>query len=179
MNLKHLRLISLFIVMLILAIPVFAQDATPDAVPTAVVIPVEQLPDETPAILSLTIGELMAIVLGIVGLAVAGGKILWDANQNPGGASVDQRLTERVGVAQADRQWMDSIERGYALSNAGLKTALDATVSVLQTIAPLTPLKVDDAALDLLRDVQTPGAKTVTTTTTSGGYVETATSPMP
>lgn len=153
------RILALLVFLLILSIPVMAQDATaePTAAPIVVMIPAEQLPDETPAILSLTIGELMAIVVGLVGLAFAGGKILWDANQNPGGPSVDERLTERVGVAQADRQWMDSVERGVALSNAGMKTALDAVVSVLQTIAPLTPLKVDDAALNLLKDIQTPG----------------------
>jgi hypothetical protein len=109
---------------------------------------------------------------------LAFGKILWDANQNPGGASVDTQLVAAVEERHSDREYIDSLEKAYAAAGNAYKTALDATVSVLQTIAPLTPLKVDDAALNLLRDIQTPGATTVTTTTTSGGYVETA-APLP
>jgi hypothetical protein len=146
---KHLALVILILFCLA---PVMAQDAT--AVPS---IPVETIPDETPAILSLTLGEALAILVGTLGALLAFGKILWDANQNPNGASVDTQLVAAVEERQSDRDYIESLEKAYAAAGNAYKTALDATVSVLQTIAPLTPLKVDDAALNLLRDIQTPG----------------------
>jgi hypothetical protein len=175
---KNLKRLSLSIVILLLVcLPVLAQDVP--AEPTPIYIPVEQIPDATPAILSLTLGEALAILLGTVSTFIAIGKILWDANQNPNGQSVDAQLTAAIEERHSDRDYIESLEKAHTAANDAYKTALNATVSVLQTIAPLTPLKLDDAALSLLKDVQTPGVATVTTTTTTGGYVETSAAPMP
>lgn len=113
---------------------------------------------QPPSILSLTIGEVMAIVLGTGALFVGIGKILWDANQNPGGPSVDARLTARVEETRADREYMANMEKLYE-ANTALRATLDATAGILQSISPLlSSLKVDDATLKFLKDVQKPGA---------------------
>jgi hypothetical protein len=57
----------------------------------------------------LTLGEALAILLGTGALFVAIGKILWDANQNPGGPSVDTRLTARIEESHADRGYVANI----------------------------------------------------------------------
>lgn len=153
MKMNHtLSRIAALCLIILFTVPGLAQEATPDAV-----IPVEVI-EAPPGILSLTIGEVLGIVVGLAALGVAIGKTLWDANQNPGGASVDERLTDRVNSAHTDREWVMKLEHAYELGQGQAKTAIDALTSVLQTIAPLTPLKVDDAALSLLKDVQTPGA---------------------
>lgn len=166
------KLLLVFAVLLILCLPVMAQDAT--AEPPVMTIPVEQIPDETPAILSLTLGELLGILFGAGALMVGIGKILWDANQNPGGASIDTRVAERVESAHSDREWVEKLERAYELGQGQVKVLTDAFTKILVTVAPLTPLKVDDAALSLLQDIQQPGATTTTTTTTTGDYVQTS-----
>jgi hypothetical protein len=112
---------------------------------------------QSPNILSLTLAETIGIVMGIVALFVAFGKILWDANQNPGGPSLDARLTTQVRAAHEDREWIERLEKAYALGGLQAKTAIDALAGVLSNIAPLTGLAVDDEALKLLRDVQKPG----------------------
>jgi hypothetical protein len=112
---------------------------------------------QPPSILSLTLGELIGILFGAGALMVGIGKILWDANQNPGGPSVDARLTQQVNTAHADREWIERLERAYALGGMQSTRAVDALAGVLSNIAPLTGLKTDDAVLNLLRDIQKPG----------------------
>ena len=67
---------------------------------------------------------------------------------------------------------MAALEHAYELGNQAMKTALDATVSVLQTVAPLTPIKVDDATLKLLRDIQQPGAMAQAAQPSTGYKIE-------
>ena len=116
-----------------------------------------QQPSQAPSILSLTLGELIGIVFGAGAPMVGIGKILWDGNQ-PGQPTIDQRLTQRVDTAAADREWIERLEKAYALGGLQAKTAVDALAGVLTNIAPLTGIKVDDAALRLLKDIQTPGS---------------------
>lgn len=114
---------------------------------------------QSPDIFSLTIGELIGIVLGLGALGVAVGKILWDGNQ-PGQPTVDQRLTARVDVAHSDREWIERLERAYMLGGSNTQRLVDAFTGVLTNVSPLTGVKVDDALLRLLKDVQQPGQPT-------------------
>ena len=146
--------VAFLTVFFLLAMPVGAQETT------AVADQAQQTMGTTaqsPNILSLTLAETIGIVMGIVALFVAFGKILWDANQNPGGPSIDARLTEQVNTAHNDREWIERLERAYALGGMQSTRAVDALAGVLSNIAPLTGLKLDDAVLKLLRDVQKPG----------------------
>lgn len=98
-------------------------------------------------------------MVGGVSLMVGVGKILWDANQNPGGASIDTRLTQQVATAHGDREWIERLEKAYQFGGLQNTRAIDALAGVLANIAPLTGLKVDDAVLNLLQDIQSPGAE--------------------
>lgn len=181
------QMVLILILLTLCVMPTLAQETTespPINTPIMVVpAPVVAAPLPTPDILSLTLGELIGIVVGLGALGVGLGKILWDANQNPGGASVDTRLTERVDIARNDREWIERLERAYALGGLQSKTAIDALTSVLTTIAPLTGLKADDALLRILKDVQQPGANvdvTVNTAPMEGGLspIDSAQAPL-
>ena len=162
------RLLVLLILTLLLCLmgsPVVADDPTPG--PAATVTAPPTTPTTTPTTpqptVTLTQGELIGIVIALLAFAVGAGKILWDANQTPGGATlatVDTRITDRVDQAHSDREWVDRLERAYTLGGMQTKAAIDALTSALSAIAPMTPLKVDDAALRLLKDIQTRGPET-------------------
>jgi hypothetical protein len=107
---------------------------------------------------SLTIGEALGALMGTLAFLLAAGKILWDWAQgrirNP-----DAAMTERLQTAQKDREWIGHMEKVYERADTYMNKALDATVSVLKVIAPLTSrISVDDAVLKLLQDIQKPGA---------------------
>jgi len=165
MKTRTMHALLLAMLIILFTVPGLAQEVTPDAV-----IPVEVVKESPDTLLSLTVGDVLSIVLSVAGIAIGIGIILWNAGRNPNGQNVDAQITEVVDSAHADRERMAAMERAYQVGTAAQKTALDATVSVLQAIAPLTPLKADDAALSLLKDVQTPGVMAQAAATTGTGY---------
>jgi len=169
------RFALILVLLFLFVLPVLGQDTTPaEATPAVTIVAAPATATQTPNILSLTLGELLSILIGSAVLLGGIGKILWDGNQ-PGQPGIDARLTTQVNTAHADREWIDRLERAYALvgvlSNVApltplkvdesvprlSKAAIDALVGVLTNIAPLTPIKVDDAVLRLLKDVQQAG----------------------
>jgi hypothetical protein len=59
---------------------------------------------------------------------------------------------------QENRAHMDRYERMYQDSVRRQKELVDAIFSGLRFIAPMTPIRADDAAVAFLEDIRTPGA---------------------
>jgi len=153
------RFALILVLLFLFVLPVLGQDTTSaEATPAVTIVAAPAPATQTPNILSLTLGELLSILIGSAVLLGGIGKILWDGNQ-PGQPGIDARLTTQVGAAQADREWIDRLERAYALGGISSKAAIDALTGVLANIAPWTPIKVDDAVLRLLKDVQQSGVQ--------------------
>ena len=87
---------------------------------------------------------LVLLIVGVVSLARRG-KSLDDA--------VSQKFAE-----MADREQMDRLERAYAAAGQNQRQALEMAEKRLSILAPLTPMKADDAAVSLLRDIEQSGA---------------------
>lgn len=107
---------------------------------------------------TLTLGELIGITFGLGAFLLAVGKILWDWAQgrvtNP-----DDALTAQIQSRQQDRDWMDKMEKAYERSGNAVHKALETVTGVLATVAPVTSsIKVDDALLAFLKDLQQKGA---------------------
>lgn len=143
--------LTLCLMLIFLALPVGAQETSQQTNQTTAA---GSAPSAPPRILELTLGELIGILTGAGALAFAIGKALWDGNQ----PDLDQAISTEVDAAHSDREWIEKLERAYALNGLQAKTTIDALAGVLSNIAPLTGFKADDALLALLRDIQKPGA---------------------
>ncbi len=110
----------------------------------------------------LSTGDMLAIIVGLIAFAV-GVAAFFRQHPDASPAAVDAEVASRLDLMQHDREAMDRLERAYQSSDAAHRNALDAAVSVLKQVAPLTPLKSDDAALKLLLDAQKLGAPEDTT----------------
>jgi hypothetical protein len=114
--------------------------------------------------MELTLMDVLTLVFALSALIVA---IITAARQ---GKNIDDATAERLSK-MADPATMDKLERAYQAASDERKRLLEMASALLAFIAPLTQLKSDDAALALLKDIQTPGPAapeaTVTTTTTT------------
>lgn len=181
-----------FILLILFALligPLSAQDTTREPAPTvqpapAAIVTAEapsgvtvniNQPAATPAplpsttqpasILSLTLGELLTILGVSAVLLLSIGKILWDSGRD-GTGGVDARVTALIEEARSNREYVAALRDAHATGNAAMTTALNATISVLKIVTPLTTgIKADDAALKLLEDIQRPVEEIVTATT--------------
>lgn len=108
----------------------------------------------------ISIGEIVAVVVALASLVVA---LIAFMRKNPQAtpAELDAEATRRVVEAQANRELVDRLERAYQQNSAAQQKAFDTVAGLLRLIAPLTPLKLDDAAVSLLTDIQKPGAPSV------------------
>jgi hypothetical protein len=87
------------------------------------------------------------IVLSLVALLRSGAKP----------AQIDNDMTSRLERQQRDRDMMSLLERQYAGANEVAKAGYDALTQAITRLAPYTPMKLDDALGQFLRDIQTPG----------------------
>jgi hypothetical protein len=92
----------------------------------------------------LTVGfALAALIVAIIGIARTG-------------RNIDAATAERL-ASMSDPATMERLERAHAAADEKVKQALALLAAVVGIIAPLTPLKSDDALKNLLVDIQTPG----------------------
>lgn len=133
---KSIRLLIVLAVLLLLASPALAQEDT------TIVIARDDLYS------LLSIG---GFVFGLVALVLVG----ISKRQSP--QQLDQSVSLRLEAEQRNREHMDRYERLYQQSLNSFKPLVDAAALGLRVLAPLTPMKTDDAAASLLADIQTPG----------------------
>lgn len=125
--------------LLLLAVPVFAQDT-----------------GDVPAGLVLDAGDVVAILVAVVSL-VFGVVGFMRRYPNATPAQLDSEAARLLQERQQDRENMARLEAAYARQSDAYRTAFDTLAGFFRLIAPLTPIKTDDAASDLLTDIQTPG----------------------
>lgn len=104
----------------------------------------------------LSISDVLAIVLALVAFVIAL-VAFFRANPNATPAAVDTEVSRRFAEMQANRELVERLERAYQQNNENTQRMFDAFVGALRFLAPLTPNKADDAALELLTDIQQPG----------------------
>lgn len=74
------------------------------------------------------------------------------------GKNIDQTTADRL-AKMHEPEVLDRLEGAYQRSDAAVKQLVDVAAGLLGIIAPLTTMiKADDAAANLLKDIQTPGA---------------------
>ncbi len=152
----------------VFALPVYAQDATPDVgAPTILEVATDTPPlvlsgdttltldvtDETPAEPLLNNSTLVAIGALILA-AVAVVKAV------SSGGNVDQSITVQLELVQSNREAMAAYERQYAESSFTNREFMNMMAGVIRSIAPITPFKSDDALSGILEDIRTPDEPT-------------------
>lgn len=108
--------------------------------------------------MTLSSADLIAIVLALVGLIVGIAAFL-RAHPNATPAALDAEVVRLLAERQADREFVGRLERAYQTSGTFQKQALDTLAGALRVLAPLTPVKTDDALAKLLDDILTPDAE--------------------
>lgn len=111
----------------------------------------------------LSTGDILAILTALVALIVG---IIAFMRQHPQftPAQLDSTVVTGLSDFQSNREVMDRLERAYQNSGDIQKHALEALVSALHLVAPLTPIASDDAAVAVLDDITQPGAPAVIVT---------------
>lgn len=161
---KHL---SIILLVLLFAVPVAAQDATPDVGDTTIV----DIASETPPI-NVEDGGVLVVnqpepsevpaeplatnstIIAIGALLVAGVAVIKAISQ---GGNLDASTTIQLELVQANREAMSAYERQYAETSATNRQVVDTLAGIITAIAPITPAKTDDTLANLLDDVRTQG----------------------
>lgn len=74
------------------------------------------------------------------------------------GAALDYAASTNLQAAQSNREAMAAQERAYSTMARVAQTGIEGLRGALEFIAPFTPMQSDDALLEYIEDVQTPGA---------------------
>lgn len=106
--------------------------------------------------IELSTGDAFAILLGLVSLIV-GIVAFFRAHPNATPAALDTEAARLLSERQRDREWVERLERAYQNNSATQQRMFDSVAAALRFIAPLTPIKADDIASNLLTDIQQPG----------------------
>lgn len=107
--------------------------------------------------LELSSGEVLSIVLGVAAFVLALVAFM-RANPKASPSQVDAEVTRRLDEQRRDRENMDRLERAYQSNSTAQQQLFLSTITALRFVAPLTPMKSDDAVLALLEDITVPGA---------------------
>jgi hypothetical protein len=107
--------------------------------------------------ITLSTGDVIAVLFALAGLIVSI-VAFFRAHPNATPAALDAEVTRRLTELEADRANVARLETAYQNAGEVQKHAIDALVSALKLIAPMTAGTADDAAVKLLEDIQTPGA---------------------
>ena len=127
---------TLVLVLLLLAVPVFAQDA-----------------QERPSV-TVSIDDLVWVVVGLAGILYG---IISKFRAGKSGEQIDKDTQERLAREQHNREMMDRYERIHAAASTQGKEAFGALVGIVESFSGWTRWKGDDAFASFLRDVQKPG----------------------
>lgn len=105
------------------------------------------------------LGTLIGVLLGLLALVIAVAALVLRGKA----AEADAEATRQITAMQMNREQMRLLEQQYTQANAAIKTALELAAAVVRVVAPLTPMRGDDAAVKLLEDIRAPGPPEVTT----------------
>lgn len=94
-------------------------------------------------------------VLAALGALVFSILAFMRAHPNATPAELDAAVTERIVEFGSDTANIDRLELAYERQTEVFKHAFDTMASLFTLVAPLTPFKADDAARDLIKDIQT------------------------
>lgn len=106
--------------------------------------------------IELSGGDVFAILIGLAALIV-GLVAFFRAHPNATPAALDTETARLLTERQKDREWVERLERAYQNNSATQQRMFDTFAAALRFIAPLTPIKSDDIAANLLTDIQQPG----------------------
>lgn len=135
-------IIVLFI--LLLALPVQAQEVTPE--PTADP-PVLVVTDRTNTL--DVVGVVVIVVVVAFGTGVLGFRLATAKNEA-------ERLAA-IAEARANRPYMEQLEARHAALDERWQKAFDVTLDVLEIVRDVIPGKLDDALVEFGRDIQIVG----------------------
>lgn len=95
------------------------------------------------------LGTVVALVISIVAFL--------RAHPDATPAAVDTEAALRLQELQHNREFVARLEQAYQQQSVVFQGAFDTLTSLFKLIAPLTPIKTDDAVSGLLEDIQKPG----------------------
>lgn len=153
-----MKKLAILLFILMMAVPVFAQETTETPIIPEVTI-VNELPSPVEEEVNswATIGKAAVILTGVLALGLA--FISWrNSNPNASIEETDEKLSELVRARRQDREWMEKLERGYQDMLEHNKNIIDSLAETIRYISTITPIKTDDELADLIEDIQSPGS---------------------
>lgn len=99
------------------------------------------------------LGTLIGVLLGLLALVIAVAALVLRGKA----AEADAEATRQITAMQMNREQMRLLETRLEQSDAVVKEALRLVTVVVRAVAPLTPMRTDDAAAVLLEDIRAPG----------------------
>lgn len=153
------RFILLTLFMLLLVGVLQAQDDVPavEATPDSATVTVITVPDAN----ATTIGNVVLVAVAAISLVVSLISLVVTAVKTNNPRGLDAGVVHQIEMRQRDREALDRIEAAYQQAGTMQRDVVNILTSLLKTIAPLTPMKADDALAGLLADIQTPGVPTL------------------
>jgi hypothetical protein len=133
---KKISFLIVFVLMFLLVMPAFADDGVARA--------------------PVTYEDVLSIGVPIASLLVAIAALVRAGNAG----KADQSATAWLRQQQADRDYMDKLERVYAQSNETMRRMFDTLASTVKVVSPYTPFGFDDEAAKFMADMQKKGAPT-------------------
>lgn len=103
--------------------------------------------------IELSVGDVISIVAGLVALLVS----VYALAKSDKGKGLDNGVMLRIDQLQANREYMEKLERAYESGNVAQRVAFDKLSTLIKTIAPYTPIMSDDAIARFLDDVKVKG----------------------
>lgn len=140
------RLAMVWSVLIVLAMVVLV------AVPAAAQ-EVEVVAADNGALLALTVGDVVAIALGLLGLIAGIVAVVrsWSQGERTVGA-LDQGIARQIDQQARDREFMESVEKLVDAQNRAWRATLSEVAEVTLKAAQWTPVATDDAAARLLKE---------------------------
>lgn len=156
-KIMRLFLFALLILALFVAVaPLLAQAVTPEppviatVAPTAA--PVIVAAPSAPGLV-LSTGDVIAVLLWIILLVVA---LVVALRRGYTPAQLDTLAADKITGLSHDPAMLDRLERAYQQNTEVTKHAFDTFVAAIKLVAPLTPIKTDDAIAKLGEEIQAP-----------------------
>lgn len=103
--------------------------------------------------IELSVGDVLSILLGMLAFMVS----VYALAKSDKGKGLDNGVMLRIDQMQANRDYMDKLERAYESANVAQRLAFDRFSSLVKTVAPYTPMVSDDAIARFLEDVKAKG----------------------
>lgn len=129
------------VIALVVPSPVLAQSGTP----------VSDAPEAGQVITTLDFETSLILISGTVNVILTAVVGLLLFRMNP--AQLDAKVTEELKQRQADEKYIDAWTGVFTDLNETVKMALRVAVKVTGPMAELTPIKADDALIDVVEEV--------------------------